>query len=159
MREKKCFKNVFKWIPMNKRIDRFGPLPPRKPDPGIPLLWLTRNGGELFLVNSTGVNLDSVQSTTFVLITIDDEMPSLIIESDVYSYTDIKPGDAVKVEEFDGYYDLDYSFVITILITSSNLGTVKITTPLETREIGEMVLLWDNGNEGKNVKVIEVEPS
>ncbi len=50
--KEKIVNDGFTWLPMDKRVDRFGhKLPPRKPELRTPLLWARRKDKELFLVN------------------------------------------------------------------------------------------------------------
>jgi hypothetical protein len=52
MKEHKTLAGAFNWIPMDKRMSKFGgPMSPRKPELRRPVLWLARTGNELYLVN------------------------------------------------------------------------------------------------------------
>ena len=62
-----------------------------------------------------------------------------------YEYKEIIVGDAVKVEEYDGFYDLDYVLQVVIRLKSRKLGSIEIISPAEKGGVGETVLLWDTG--------------
>lgn len=65
----------------------------------------------------------------------------------------VKPNDAVKVEEFDGFYDLDYVLQVSIQVRSKNLGNIEIFSPSKKGGIGETVLLWDTMEYGNHVSI------
>ena len=70
-----------------------------------------------------------------------------------YEYKNVKPNDAVKVEEYDGFYDLDYLLQVSMSVQSKNIGSIEISTPPEKSGIGEMILLWDTMENGHNVSI------
>lgn len=70
-----------------------------------------------------------------------------------HTYQGVNPGDAVKVAEFDDYYDLDYILQIYLIVQSQSLGCIQIATPPKKGGIDEVVLLWDTGEAGKNVSI------
>lgn len=153
MKEPKAIKNGFKWVPLDKRKSRFGgKVSPRKPEKRVPILWLARNGGELYLVNASKEILKSLTAESGGFQTIDDDAITVSSEKK-YEYRDIVPNDAVKVEEYDGYYDLDYILQVHIRIQSQSLGCIDITSPSKKGGVGEVVLLWDSGEPGKDVSI------
>ncbi|WP_413699270.1 hypothetical protein ACLKMH_17470 [Psychromonas sp. KJ10-10] len=92
---------------------------PREAELRNPLLWLVRKGKELYLINSSGETLDLVIAETGGCQTVDDDC-STVTTSNKFEYSNIKPNDAVKVEEFDGFYDLDYLLQVSMRIQSKN---------------------------------------
>lgn len=163
MQEPKVIDRVPAWIPLCvRRIGWSGPtpIPPRPPEHRRPLLWLMPkrdiSGGmtdDLFLVNSSGEVLDEVVAGTGGFQTVDDD-DVLTVGSPAegrYRYADVQPGSAVKVEEYDGYYDRDYVLQVSVTITSKSLGRVEFFGPLTKGGFGEAILLWDNGDLGKHV--------
>jgi len=153
----KVIENSFKWIPLDKRKSRFGGLmPPRKAEVRHPVLWLARTENELYLVNSSAETLDFVGAGTGGFQTVDNDCIT-VATSNKYTYKNVKPNDAVKVEEFDGFYDLDYLLQVSMRIQSKNLGNIEILTPPEKGGIGEIVLLWDTMENGKNVSIKNCE--
>ncbi len=148
--EHKIIENEFKWVPLDKRQSRFGgPSLYRKPEKRYPLLWLARKGGELYLVNSSKDSLDFVISSSGGFATEDDDV--LTFKGHKYEYKNVKPNDAVKVEEFDGFYDLDLVLQVDLKIQSKSIGCITIQSPPEKGGVGEIVLLWDTFENGKNV--------
>lgn len=141
----KRVQSKFVWVAPEKRKSRFGgDMPPRKPELRKPLLWMTRDGGDLFLINTTGEVLKLVTSRTGGFQTFDEDVAT-IQNNFTYSYENVLPEEAVKIEEYDDYYDLDYVLQTTITIESKNLGCIELRTPAQKGGSKEMVLLWDNG--------------
>ncbi|NIC38686.1 hypothetical protein HBJ58_18615 [Halomonas desiderata] len=122
-----------------------------------PRFWLElrggRNSGELFFVNDANESLLAVKVAPAGFMTADDDTQSL--EAADYTYHDVAPNEAVKVAEFDGYYDLDFVFQLSIEVTSPRYGEVLMTTPPKKGCIRGQVLLWDDDEPGKNVVVVE----
>jgi hypothetical protein len=103
----KRISNKFVWVPPKKRGSRFpGPLPPRKPETRIPLFYFDRDGDDVYFVNNSTETLNRVTSNSGGLQTLDDE--SMPVGGPTYSYKDVKPGEAVKVENYDSFYDSDF---------------------------------------------------
>jgi len=149
--KEKVVKDGFTWLPMDKRVARFGyKLPPRKPELRTPLLWARRKDKELFLVNLSGEKLDKVTAKSGGFQTVDDDIVTVVSEK-VYRYKNVDTGEAVKIDEHDEYYDLDYVFQVGIKVQSKKLGSIEILTPLAKGGISDAILLWDNGDVGKNV--------
>ena len=156
MKEHKIIENKFTWISPSSRESIFGgAVQPRKPELRIPILWLVRDGGELYLVNLSAESLDVVSTASGGFQTVDDDVAS-ITSNNGYTYKNVKPDFAVKIEEYDGYYDLDYVLQVVLTIQSKNLGTIEILSSPEKGGVEETVLLWDNGEAGKNVSINKV---
>jgi hypothetical protein len=150
MKEHKIIKDKFNWIPAHQRKSRFGGAVSSKVDTRKPLLWLARDGEELFLVNESNETLKLVTSKTGGFFTNDDN--TYPISSDEhYLYKDIEHGVAVKLDKFDPVYDNDYIIQVNFSIISKDLGNREFATPPNKGEIGEMVILWDTGELGKHV--------
>ena len=149
MKDHKVIKNEFTWIPLDKRVSRFGGLvPPRKSESRHPILWLVRERDELYLVNSSEEILDLVIANSGGFQTVDEDVMT-IASNDKYEYTNVKPNSAVKVEEYDGFYDLDYVLQVSISIKSKKLGCIDILSPAKKGGVQETVLLWNTGENGK----------
>lgn len=156
MKEKKTITNGFVWVPMNKRTGKFGlPMPPRPAETRKPLLWLARNGNELYFVNSSDETIDLILADTGGFQTVDDDVMTISSDS-AYEYQNVLPGDAVKVEEFDGFYDLDFVLQVVIKLKSKKFGSIEIITPAKKGGIGEIVLLWDTGKWTCHYKPCEI---
>ena len=72
---------------------------------------------------------------------------------ELYVYKNVNPHDAVKVDEYDGFYDLDFVIQVYIQVKSRGLGCLDITSPADKGGVKETVLLWDTNESGKYVKV------
>lgn len=98
-----------------------------KPDM-TPWLWLARldkadgtgNEFELHLVNASPHILERVTSAVITTITLDDQAFGSC--SADYVYEQVLPGQSVKLDESDGYYDLDYYMTVSIDIDAPALG-------------------------------------
>ncbi len=143
MREPKRITGQFTWVPMDKRRDRFGlPLPPRKPEKRTPKYWLIRDYGDLYFINNTNDIIDFVSSSTGGFETCDDEV--LPISGKDYHYENVMPQEAVKIEGYDNYYDLDYVLQVEIIVKSEREGTLQIISPPKKGGVKkETVLLWN----------------
>ncbi len=151
MKEGKILHEQFTWTPLHLIPNT----PPRKPDNRMPYLWLSRLRDELFLVNNTGEPLDFVGVTIGGFISADDDIAPLKNKDKyAYQYTDVPNDTAVKIEEYDGFYDLDYVLQVSLEIKSSKFGTLNITSPAEKGGIKRnCVLLWETGEAGKHTKI------
>ena len=149
MKKNKRISNKFEWVPPEKRGSHFpGPLPYRKPETRIPLFYVTRDGDDVYFVNNSTETLNSVTSNSGGLQTLDDE--SMPVGGPTYSYKDVKPREAVKVENYDPIYDSDYLLQLEVEISSISQG-FKIFRVIEKGGVRQTVLLWDTGEEGKGV--------
>ena len=154
MKEHKIIENKFIWVPVDKRTSRFGgPMPPRKPENRHPILWLAREGNELYLVNSSEDTLDFVVAATGGFQTVDDDVVMTVTSENNYEYKNVKPNCAVKVEEYDGFYDLDFVLQVLLRIQSKNIGCIEIRSPATKGGAGETVLLWNTNENGKYVSI------
>ena len=156
MKEPKRITGKFTWVPMDKRKDRFGlPLPPRKAEKRTPKYWLIRERGNLYFINNTNDIIDFVSSSTVGFETCDDVV--LPVSGKGYHYENVIPQEAVKIEEYDDFYDLDYVLWVEIVLKSEQEGTLQIQSPSEKGGIKkEAVLLWNTGETGKFVSVKKI---
>ncbi len=154
MKAHKILQNEFTYTPLHL----IPGMPPRKPDNRMPLLWLARKGGELYLVNNSGETLDWVGTGVGGFISADDEiLPVSSAKDYIYEYRQVVPHAAVKVEEYDGYYDLDYVLSVTMEVKSARLGHLQICSPAEKGGVKTCVLIWDTGEAGKHVGVKKLD--
>lgn len=151
MKRNKIISGAFTWIPVHQRKSKFGGLvAPRKDELRSPVLWLARHDNELYLVNHTNQIFDQVLVATGGFQTLDNNvMP--ISGHNMLTYKKVKPDDAILLDTFDGIYDLDYLFQVSMIIQSDKFGCFEIRSPTEKGEIQETVLLWNTGEIGKNV--------
>ena len=155
---KKTLKNKFKWTPKHLRLDKLGlPVPPRPADNRMPRIWITslppvwkelKTGKDLvtdtYLVNSSGVVLESVIATTGGVQYWDDDYDESISGSDnEIEYNNIENGDAVRVFEHEAQYDGDWFLSVSIKVKMNgkwiNLST-SVTKGI--KGFSEEVLLY-----------------
>ncbi|MEA3490975.1 MAG: hypothetical protein U9R27_03665 [Campylobacterota bacterium] len=79
------------------------------------------HGHALYFVNGSDEVLDVVSSDIggFTGDLLTDDNPSFL-------YKSVLPHQSVKVEEYDGYYDLDYVLGLDLYIESKRYGKIKI---------------------------------
>lgn len=148
MKEKSIVKGKYQWVPPEDRPSRLpGPKPMRKPELRRPLFWLCRDGDGLFFVNSSGETLDTVTVDGGGLFSVDEEVHSTL-DTPPNQYAQIPHDSAVKVDQYDPFWDSDFIVHLTITITSKKQGEVEMKPPPEKGGIGECVLLWDTGEPG-----------
>ena len=153
MKEHKTLQNQFSWLPQDKRASRFGGAkPPRKSETRRPALWLARKKNELYLVNSSEDILDFVIADGSGFHTEGDNV-STVANKEKYEYKNVEPDTAVKIDEYDDFYDCDYILQVTARVQSKNLGCIEITSASKKGGVGEAVLLWNTDEKGKSVSV------
>jgi hypothetical protein len=144
--------NKFEWLPPEKRPSRIpGPKPPRKPETRTPLFFLARDGDDVYFVNNSTETLKSVVSDAGGLLNVDDEM-DLNVGGPQYSYNNVMPGEAVKVENYHPMFDSDYILQLEVKVSSPAVG-VKTFRVLGKGGVKETELLWDTGESGKGVNM------
>jgi hypothetical protein len=121
-----------------------------------PLFYLIRYGEELYFVNDSTETLDSVSTSTGGCQTLDDGDDVMAVSSKkpLYLYENVKPGEAVKVEYYDPYWDCDFLLQIEVNVSSLSQGN-KIFRVSGKGGVASTVLLWDTGEKGKYV---DMEP-
>ena len=155
MEHSKRLQDAFTWLPPQQRIGRFGfPLARGPIEAKRPVFWLEltrRKEGDLYFINDSPEVLDYVKVEPAGYMTADDDV--LTLEAKGTTYHDVLPREAVRIEAFDGYYDLDMVFQITLEVKSKAHGKIRFRTPPEKGYIPRQELLWDNGEPGKHVAV------
>ncbi|MDH5859177.1 hypothetical protein [Lampropedia aestuarii] len=142
----------FVWVAPHNRVGRFGgAMPPRTPELRTPWLWLARDGQELFLVNNTPAALREVTIWVGGSFTHDDGAAS-VGDNQTRATGPVPSLAAVKVDEYDDFYDLDYLLGVSLSIDSEQLGLLHLETPLKKGGLDETILLWNSGELGKNIK-------
>ncbi len=118
---------------------------PLAPDPDAPkpLFWLKLVGEELFFVNSSTETLAMVSTSAGGFETCDDDVVT-ISNGEGYTYKNVNPDEAVKIESFCPVSDSDSVFQISIHIESGILGKMEITSPMEKGKVSGQVLVWDD---------------
>lgn len=153
MKEHKRMENNFKWHNQFYASE--------KPELRKPILWVSSSsvaegrGREVFFVNTSGETLDYVIAGGGGFTTSDCGV--IPVSSKGYKYENVKHNEAVKVEEYDDYYDLDFVMQIGLEVKSPKLGKLKILSPSAKGGISGIILLWDNGDAGRYVSITEIE--
>lgn len=140
----------YRWVPPHLESDgvtaRF---PPHPVEARAPRLWLVSDGNQAWLVNLFEVPLPSVRiaRTGFGS---SDCATFPYSASDDWSYENIQPNHCVLVDEWDGYYCLDFYIYceLTVTLPGSSEQYFRVGGGLEKGCIATQVLLWDNGAVG-----------
>ena len=152
MFEQKRVMNEFEYVPFNNRSSKYDPitpLPPRKGGDRKATFWMVAGENEtnlitnIYFVNSSDEILKEVIYSSSGMQTIDDEVSSST--SKELSYKDVLPGEAVKIDEYDAFYDSDLLVAYYATVVSKKVGRVDYSTLPSKRCINEVVLQWDDG--------------
>lgn len=146
----------FDWVPLHEIRD----FPPRKPDHRIPLLRVIRQsageGSELLLVNGSGAPIQKITVFKVGSFTADDKV--VVLENDEgFAYIDVPHGSAVKIDQFDDYYDLDYIIGFSLEIESEKLGKLSVNCFGAKGGMRDHVLLWDTCEEGRGIGISKLD--
>ena len=162
MKEKRILKHSYNWVPPFERKSRFpgNDKPHRigKPEKRKPYLWVTRSlpkqlESDLFLINDSGEVLEEVISNISGFVTSDEDVHPFSSKAS-YTYKNVQPGEAVKVEEYNEMLDSDFVLGLSVQIKSEELGEIEISISGTRGGIGETVILWDTLETGPNSKKI-----
>ncbi|MBE9527376.1 MAG: hypothetical protein IME94_10460 [Proteobacteria bacterium] len=152
MFEQKRVMNEFEYVPFNDRSSKYDPitpLPPRKGGDRKATFWLAAGENEsnlitnIYFINSSDEILNQVIYSTSGMQTIDDEVSSSA--SKELSYRDVLPGEAVKIDEYDAFYDSDILVAYYVTVVSDKVGRVDYSTLTSKQCIHEAVLQWEDG--------------
>lgn len=158
MKKAKVIHGGFDWIPLHELIK----FPPRKPDHRKPIFRTVRQsaeegrGSDLFLVNHSGASVKTIKVFSTSFVTVDDSAYSSIDEQGV-TYYDIPDGSAVKIDQYDDYYDLDYVIGFVLEIESETLGKYQINYIGDKGGVKDIVILWDTGEVNRSVSLQKLE--
>lgn len=112
-----------------------------------PVFWLARKGPELYFVNNSYEMLDLVSTHTGGCETCDNEV--VTISDDVgFTYRNVKPNEAVKIDQYDDVHDIDYLQQVALRIESKKQGCINMLTQPAKGGIKEEILLWNTGESG-----------
>jgi len=138
---------------MDKRVDRLGqPLPPRKPEKRMPKYWLIRDEKDLYFVNNTDEQIESVSSSIHGIEVEDGEIYT--IRKKGYVYNNVEPQEAVKLRELDPIADYDFVLQVDIRVQLKKDVCLKMLSPsCKGGMTGDAVLQWDTGEAGKDVSI------
>ena len=159
--KKKTLKNKFQWTPKHLGHEKgIRPIPPLKIDSRLPKLWITplppvekelKTGKDLvtdiYLVNSSGIVLDSVIATTGGPARGYADDPEFLEafhrSGEVIEYTNVANGEAVRIFEHERMVDSDWSLIISIEV-KMNDKLVKLNSSFSkvTKGFEEEALLY-----------------
>ena len=143
--KKKTFKNKFQWTPKHLGYEKGSrPIPPLKIDSRLPKLWITSLPPvekevitskdfvmDIYLVNSSGIVLDSVIATTGGPARGYADDPEFLEafhrSGEVIEYTNVANGEAVRIFEYEQIYDSDWMLSIGFEVKMNN-KLVKLNT-------------------------------
>jgi len=152
MFEQKRVMNKFEYVPINDRSSKYDPitpLPPRKGGDRKATFWLAAGENEtdfitnIYFVNSSDEILKEVIYSSSGMQTIDDEISTSA--SKELSYKDVLLGEAVKIDEYDAFYDSDILVAYYATVVSQKVGRVDYSTLPSKQCIHEVVLQWEDG--------------
>lgn len=144
--------NKYEYVPINDRSSKYDPitpLPPRKDGDRKATFWMVAGENEtdfitnIYFVNSSDEILNEVIYSSSGMQTIDDEVSSSA--SKELSYKDVLPGEAVKIDEYDAFYDSDFLVAYYATVVSDTLGRIDFSTLPSKQCINEVVLQWEDG--------------
>lgn len=126
---------------------------------GLPVLVVTygkfskSTDYNIYFVNHSDEVLTVVESKCGGCQTIDDNtvMP---VGGAKYSYKNVLPDEAVKIETYNVIYDSDFLLQLTVSIKSPRLGTITWSS-LTKNKIPGGVILWEDGTMDKMAKRVE----
>ena len=156
--KKKTLNNKFKWIPKHLRLDKLGlPVAPRPVDNRIPKLWITslppleknlKAGKDLvtetYLVNSSGMILESVIASTGGIQYLDEDSDESVYGKDkAIEYNNVENGQAVRVFQHEAHYDSDWFLAISVKV-KMNGKWINLSSSVTkgTKGFKEEVLLY-----------------
>ena len=117
------------------------PTPPRIREP---LLWLSRAGNELFFVNG-GSRLLARLTTSQSVTALVDRGVFRSDADDIIEYRGIEPGEAVKIDAYDEYLDLDHVLGATLVLDLGTSGRFACYVAGIKGGVREQILRWADG--------------
>lgn len=162
MKDHNRIENYIEYSQPKKPASPWREYPDEKLDTRMPLLRLDilkhqkGMGHDLYLINSSNEILESVIADNEGFTT--DEMKLQYTTEGKYSYDNVKHNEAVKIDELDNFYDLDFQISNYIFVKSKALSTIIIELPSKKGGIKqEKILLWDNDDVGESVSIKNIE--
>jgi hypothetical protein len=149
----------FRWVPHQDQPKHPAiPTPYRKPELRDPLYILSYDElspesnafiRDLYFVNFSDEVLDYVSTGSggFESIGDDEVMP---VEGPRHHYESVKPNEAVKVEQYDLYYDSDFMMQLILQVKSPSRGLMEFSC-IGKGKVDADVLLWETGESDKTI--------
>lgn len=119
---------------------------------GKPIIWISGGTQKIYLVNSTDHAITSVSSTAAGFVSYDDGV--IPYSSDLkFEHTNIQRGEAVLIEKLDGYYDLDYSHQLSLVIDDERLGMFEVRTSPTKGKISTQTIYWEGNVPSEKIHI------
>lgn len=131
----------------------FPEFPPRAVKREVIFSLMEHKGG-LYFLNESDEILDLVSTNSYGF------MEEINVNSDTtVSYENVNVGESVKIEEYDGYYDLDFTFGFELFIKSKSLGKISIRPPMHKGGVISQPLLYKDGTTPRYVRIEKFKES
>jgi len=130
---------------------KFPEFPPRPIKREVLFSLMNYNGG-IYFVNESDEVLKKLSNDSFGFVG-----EASIAGVSNYIYKDINPGESVKVEEYDDFYDLDYMLGFKLYIESEKLGKIMIKPPMAKGGVKAQALVYKDGTTPKYVRLEDTE--
>ena len=119
-----------------------------------PVFSLARRGDLLFFVNHSDRVLDYVSSEASGALATGDGMT--FADGGRYNYPDVRPREAVLLDEYDMVLDSDFYIALEVHLASAALGQWSFSTT-NKGGTGSIVLLWEDGFVSPRIKATHTE--
>lgn len=145
----------YDWVPHTIRTDRYGNVIPHpNPETRKPIYRTEGGSTSLHFINDSDQTLEYVKSSTGGFKTFDDASVTVTDNNQYrFEYTDVLPGESVKVDTCDPQIDCDFVLCCYIEIKLPGSPPIEFSTTPEKGGFISEVLLWDTGEPGKNVNM------
>ncbi len=130
----------------------YPPRPKRKA-----LFSLMEHEGDLYFVNDSDEILAHVATESSGFFSVDDEATVGLENSTSYSYMDVHPSEAVKVEYYDMIQDSDFILGLDIFIESKKFGKLRIRAKSHKGGVQAQSLMWDDGSFPRMVHIEKIK--
>ena len=107
---------------------------------------------DVYFVNESDEILDEVSSEGWGFVGV-----SSTVDNPQFTYENVLPGEAVKIDTFNFQTDSDFVLGTTIYVTSKNLGKVKFKPKPGKGRIPEQPLLWEDKSIPRYVVMQKIE--
>lgn len=114
----------------------------KPPSTREPRLWLVSTGDKAWLVNMTGEPITKLVSSRGGW--GGGDTPCTYDAEEDWVYTDVPHGYCALVDEWDGFYSLDFFLLLELLVETPSLGAMTFhARGREKGTIDRQIFLWD----------------
>ncbi|MCC5922038.1 MAG: hypothetical protein LAT68_06870 [Cyclobacteriaceae bacterium] len=118
-----------------------------------PLYRIVKDGNAVFFINDSAECLTRIISNSSGMINF-DEGSAALDSAGFCAYEQVEVGEAVQIDEYDPYYDDEFIIQYKINVESPERRTRRFQCILPKGGKAEIVLMWDSGEEGRNVSLL-----